>query len=554
MKEVEERLWQLTVDDLKKHSRKLGTKVGANKQITIENILKFYQNENWLEEYFKTLDGFDKEYTYLIVQQNFTPISSEVASLREKYNIKRTGWFYEEYEDTLKFSLKGFIPKIFREQLVKLVPPIEETFVGKEDIDLEETYKIIESKEAIKKFDDFLKFIISNKVKVTEKTNSVTKANILKYWNIYQIEDITRHDDEEEPKNQSDTIIANGVITLLLASDIIESKSGYVSLGKKYQDYVKLNKVEKARLLLEGYIKSNIINETKRLMNAVYKVRENIKLMTSRETIINYIKLFPVNQWVESHNLKKMLRVKKINFLREATGEVLQRDEYSNWFYDASYQDFEYSFIDSVLMDYLAILGIVDVTIDANYTNYERFYLSVGDVRLTSFGAMVLELVKEEEKEEIKKPFLINEHYEIVIEERSKRMEYELYFERFLDKVKETSEETVYEFSFKGLAKAYDLGINPKNVLEYLQKESSSVPEKLLKKINIWLKSLDKITIKTVTILEAPKDIMSVLCADEKIQVLKETSKEEHIIINGKKAQEVKKQIEQNTYFCKIIE
>lgn len=556
MKEVEERLWQLTVDELKVHCKKLGIKAGGIKQDTIERILVFYHQENWLEEYFASLEGFDKEYTYLLVQQNFVPISSEVRSLRKKYNIKSSSWYYDEFEDPLKFSLKGFIPTIFREKLLQLVPPIKEEFYGIDAIDESDCFAIIKSKDPMKKFDDFLKFITTNKVKVTDKTSMVTKANILKFYNSYQVEDVIRREDDEELKTQNDTILIHGVVTLLLASETMKIKDGYLELGKKYGDYVKLNKIEKAKFLFDGYLKSksSVINETKRCMNRVYKVSEKISLEEPRKSIVNYLKLFPVNEWVDTEQIKRMLRIKNIDFLRDYTGEVLERMEYENWYTDASFAHFETSFVDSVFMDYLATLGIVDVTLYNYYTDYGRFYLETECVRLTEFGAMVLGILTPNLKEEVSKPFTVNERYEIVIPESSKRTEYELYFERFLEKIKETPEETVYAFHFMGLAKAYDMGINPNEVIEYLKQESESVPEKLLKKATDWLKSLDKITIKTVTILEAPPEIMKILHEDQKIMSSIETSKNEHMIIKKSKSASVKKQVEENAYFCKIID
>lgn len=555
MKEVEDRLWELTVDDLKEHCKKLGIKSGSIKKQTIQNIMMFYNTENWLEDYFKNLQGFDKEYTYLIVQHNFVPIAKDVKALKEKYNVKTNWW--GEIEDNLKFSLKGFIPKIFRDKLLTLVPEIKEEFYEVEGVKEEESYAfIINKRDAIQKFDQFIMYVTTNKVKTTDKTNSLTKGSILKFYEKYSIDDITRHEIEEEPKNQNDTIIVNGIMTILIACDVIKIKEGYLELGKKYQDYIKLNKLEKAKFLFDGYIdsKSTVINETTRMMNYKYKVKSGITLSNPRKSVIDYLKKCPIDKWVLVQDIKRMLRIKKLNFLRDYTGDVYQKEEYGNWYDIAYYKDFEYAFVDSVLMDYLAVLGIVDVTIEDQYTNYDNFYLSAECVRLSEFGAMVLGLKEPQLKEEIKKPLIINERYEIIVEESSKRMEYELYFERFLDKVSTSKTETVYEFNFMGLARAYDLEINPKEVIKYLTEESDNIPEKLLKKINTWMRSFNKISIKTVTVLEAPTEIMKVLQSDNKLKNFQESSKNEYIILKKGKANEVKKEVEKNAYFCKLDE
>lgn len=558
MKEIEECLWQLTVPDLQKHCKKLGIKSGSIKQDTIKNILEFYSQEGWFEEYFETLEGFDKEYTELIVKENFVPISSEVRELRKKYN-KKMGWYYEN-DDDLKFCLNGFVPEIFREKLLTLVPPIQVEFKEtKKTVDIDECYDSILSEEnPMQKFDDFIMFITENKVKVTEKNNSLTKGSILKYCDKYNIKEITRHKNgqDEEPKNQNDTIIVNGIVTLLLAANIIKIKEGYLVLGKDYQEYIQLNKIEKAKYLLQKYINSDIsiINETKRLTNYVYKVNERINLKIPREKIIAYLKKFPIDAWIETHDLKYMFRVKDIYFLREHTGEVLQKSDYSNWYDNAYYNDFEWEFIDSVLMDYLAVLGIVDVTIIAFYNEIYRYCFDTNFIKLTSFGAMVLDLVESNVEEGILKPFIINDHFEIIIEESAKRLEYELYFERFLSKIEQTKEYSIYELSFTGLANAFDLGMNPKDIITYIKKESKGIPDKVLEEINAWLQTLNKVTIKTVTILEAPREIMTVLANNAKINTWMEQSKNEHIIIKKGKSKEIKKQVEKNNCFCKITE
>lgn len=44
-------------------------------------------------------------------------------------------------------------------------------------------------------------------------------------------------------------------------------------------------------------------------------------------------------------------------------GEVSRKEEYYNIYLDVVYEDFEDVFVDVVLRDYLAVLGIIDVGI-----------------------------------------------------------------------------------------------------------------------------------------------------------------------------------------------
>lgn len=557
MKEIEICLWQLTVTDLQEHCKKLGIKSGKIKQETIEKIMIFYQQETWLEDYFQTLQGFEKEYTELIVKENFVPVSSEVKALKEKYNIKTNCFsYYRQNDDNLKFSINGFIPEIFREKLLKLVPPIPLEFKEtKEEVCLKECYATIINKEPMKQIDDFIMYVNTNKVKVTDKTGYVTKGCILKYYEKYEVTDIVRHNArQEDPKNQNDTVIANGIITLLQSAKVVEIKDGLLIIGKNYSKYIQKNKIEKARYLLEDYINSTTINETKRLMNYLYKVNSHIELSSPRQSIIEYIKKFPIEKWVKTYDLKYMFRVKDLYFLRKYTGEVLQKEDYCNWYNNAYYDNFEWGFIDSVLMDYLAILGIVDVTIETEYSKDDRFYLSTKFIKVTEFGAMVLNLIKPNIIEASPKPLIVTEQAEIIIEESPKRLEYELYFERFLSRKKKTKEKSIYELEFMGLVRAYNLGLNLKEIVSYITEESEEIPNNMEQQIKEWLKSLDKVTIKKVTILEAPKEIMKVLVEDANIRACIEKDKNVHVLIKKGKEKELKNQIEKNTYFCKKID
>ena len=91
MNELKEILdYNFTLEDLKKHCRKLGITPPSRKLDVMNAIIKFYSQPRWLEEYYKSLSGYELEYTNLLVQQNFHPIEEEVEKLKEKYNIKGT--------------------------------------------------------------------------------------------------------------------------------------------------------------------------------------------------------------------------------------------------------------------------------------------------------------------------------------------------------------------------------------------------------------------------------------------------------------------------------
>lgn len=552
--------YKFTVEDLKTHCRKLGIKPPSRKLEVEDAIIKFYEQPGWLEKYYESLNGYELEYTDLLVQHNFHPIEEDVKKLKEKYGIKEDYYSYSRKKDTLKYSIFGYIPEEFKEILLKLVPPIKVEFkniIPEVKLDNYPMY-LINHGESMDKFDNFVMFVNKNKVKVTEKNNYVTKSSCLKFIKEYLINDINRKSDMNEIRTSDDTIVFNGIVSLLLASKIIDIKDSYLVLGTNYKEYIKLNKIEKAKMLLDGYINSSskIINEVKRLANYTFRVTyPNAPLTEPRKYILEYIKKMPINEWIASEDLFYMIRIKDIYFLRSYVGAVDYKSDYENWYYPAGFAMFDLQVVDSMLMDYLAILGIIDITISYTYSEYEdREYVYSDTIRLNEFGATVLGLIKE--KSEIKevKPLNVTKEFQIIIEESSKRMEYELYFERFSKSIEKDNKKTVFKLDFDGLATALDLGLDIDEIITYLFKECPDVPENVLGELLEWTKYIHQIEIKTVKILSCPPEVMNRLLELKKVNNLVECDKNSHIIIKKGKEKELKKLIERQNYLCEFKE
>ena len=175
-------------------------------------------------------------------------------------------------------------------------------------------------------------------------------------------------------------------------------------------------------------------------------------------------------------------------------------------------------------------------------------------IRLNEFGAMVLGLGKEKEDESEIKPLKITEDFKIIIENNPKRMEYELYFERFLELEEKDSKRTIFTIDFDALATALDLGLDPNEIVTYLLKECPVIPKNVLAELLEWTKYIHQIKIKTVKILSCPPEIMDKLLEMKKINTLIDNDKNSHIIIKKGKEKELKKLIESEKYLCEIEE
>ena len=548
---------KFTAEDLKTHCRKLGFTPPTRKEEILNKIIKFYEQPGWLEEYYKSLRGYELEYTDLLVKENFYPIEEELDVLRQKYNIKYDRYSYRKNDDTLKYSIFGYIPEEFKETLLKLVPPVKVEFTNTiDDLNADDYYNIINEDDCIDKFDNFVMFVNKNKVKVTEKNEYVTKSGYLKFIKEYPINDYNRKGNEYEIRTSDDTIVFNGIVGLLKASKVIIVKTGYLVLGPNYKEYIKLNKVEKAKMLFEGYLNSKYdeICELERPINCTFLIEnKTVFLKEVREYIINYIKLMPINKWITTYDLFYMIRIKDVYFLRKYVGDVECRSDYENWYYSASFETFDLQVVDSILMDYLAVLGIIDVTLAYHYTDFDKIYVNTEYIKLNDFGAIILGLKKEEKTEEEKEiPLSVTKDHQIIVNKGGKRMEYELYFERFFELERKNTQETIYKMDFKGFAKALDLGIDPNEIIDYLLTSCIDIPKNILEELLNWTKYLHMIKIRTVKILECPIEVLDQLLESKKISSLIDDNKNAYVIIKNNKSKELKKAIESQKYFCEI--
>ena len=274
-----------------------------------------------------------------------------------------------------------------------------------------------------------------------------------------------------------------------------------------------------------------------------------------RKYILEYIKKMPINEWIETEDLFYMVRIKDIYFLRKYVGNVEYRSDYENWYFNASFAMFDLQVVDSMLMDFLAVLGIVDITIKYTYTEYgDREFVYSHRIRLNEFGAMVLGLIKEKEEDSRIKPLKITEDFKMIIEDSPKRMEYELYFERFLKLEEKNSKRTIFNLDFNGIATSQDLGLDPNEIVTYILKECPDLPKNVFNELLEWTKYIHQITIKTVKILSCPPDVMDKLLKMKKINALIDNDQTSSFIIKKGKEKEVKKLVESGKYLCELKE
>lgn len=561
MKEIEEILWRNTVDGVTDLCRIAGIKSKGIKADKIDALLNFFENENWIKETFEQLSPYEKEMMTCLIQNNYHPSYDEIKQIIMKYDKKNIWYFGDSYFDRkskvqLFYLGSGTIPLIFRKELNKLVEPLKFKITTLDNIDPENFFaNIVGREERVGDFDEFIKFINVNKIRVTKAKKEMPKSSLIKIHNLLGYTDVLM---EEEIDFQSihsieDTTVSMGIVNLLQNSGLIKIKNELFILDKKNcEEYQQLNRIEKVQYLLDGYVddKKNNINEGNRIRRANFKFQVSTpKLGEVRKMILNYLKICPLNCWLSMDDLKQWIRIHDYKFLRPYLGEVLVKDDYYGSYYQqASHDELENSFIDIVFMGYLATMGIVDVNMTYEIDDYDREFLRIACFKITELGSYVLGMAKNEKQEQEEKKFEVTDTFKIKVPNNSLKLKFELYFDRFLTKHK--GESLVYDLNFEGMVKALSLGIDLSEIKEYIvENAENQIPLNVEKQLEKWIVNSKKIRIKTITILETDNEEASDIILNQDYKQCIDSVKNNVIVLKSNKIDTMKKTLNKNGKF-----
>ena len=566
MGEIENILWDKTTYNLSYLCGVADLKKYGNKGEIVERLSKLYDNENFVRDIFDSLSEYEKAYITCVVQNKYHPREFQINEIKKQFEvIEKTEYstrYGEDFSNNSKLNLlfikSGKIPQVIKEKLEEIIKPLEfEVEETKDSVDPEEFYSNIKEREKrVEDFDEFIKFINTNNIKPTKAKQELPKSNVIKLHKILGYRDLLRNDelDFETIKNIGDTTVTYGIMKLLENASIIKvKKDKFIIDEENCAKYQKLNKVEKIKYLLEKYEKpeKSCINEGERILCVKLKFdkKENL-LGKAREKIINYLKKCPVGKWIDMQDFKNQIAIHEYRFLRKYVSEVLIRDEYYMSYYQTpSHDEFETPFLDIVFMEYLATLGIIDVTISDYWTDYgDRKFFEVEYFRITKLGAYVLGLEKfEEEKNVAKQDIVVNNKFEIEV--KNQKLKYELYFDRFLSK--KSKEPLVYKLDFKGMVKALEIGIKIKDIYEYIKENNKEeLPKNVKAQFEDWIYASKRIKIKNVTILEIDDENFYEIMRNEDYKPCIDSVRDKVIILKNNKTDEIKKILNKNGKFC----
>lgn len=474
----------------------------------IDRLFAYYNKPGWAKEVYEQLKSFEQDLITCVVSYSYNPPDEEIQKVCDKHKRQFNEYktIKEQFVDSkskLNLYYVGYkvIPAFVRVELNKFIKPVDVVINAEDDINLDDyQFKIVGRDERVGDFDEFIKYFNTHKVKATKAKCEIPKAHAIKLYETLKYDEIFRtlNNSLDEVRTVDALTITKYIMDLLVNANLIKVNKEYFIVNPDITEYQKANKLEKVRMLLNAYLEDNgFINEINRINSNHFRMEFYPDFSEVRKMLLEYLKVCPINKWINITSLSKWIKVKENRFLRPFTGRVLEKDEYYNaYYYETSHDTLEGQYI-GIFLEYLATLGIIDCT----YINYEADFTyndcyTVNNFKITSFGANALGLTNDYKEMEVNNKIHVTEDFKIIVNDS---LQHELYFDRFLNKI----DNNTYELNFKGMAKALELGIDFAEIYNYLKENNDGdLPKEIKFKFQSWIDDSHKIKIKTVTILE----------------------------------------------------
>lgn len=466
-------------------------------------------------------------------------------------------FFPEDSKGGLFLFNKG-IPYPIKKILMQFVKPYTPTYRPIKSLPMDEISILVEIGESYATdFTKLLQLFNKKKLRVTKVNQYPTKSSILKMNSVLTIKEweTVDYEEVEEVRNVEKTIRLFGLFQLMKASSLIQLDNNQIRLGEKADTFLKLTPVEKCKLLLEGYKNSQSIEELGRIPEHKLEWDYNHPLHC-RELILNHLSQCPLNEWISIQELMISIKKEDRKFLH-AFGNIYLHNRDDNYYTSLNdWTNINERFIQVVLLEYLAMMGIVDVALAVNYSDYERYYAVVYS-RLTPFGGHILGVNDEYtyKKSISKSGFIIQPNFEIIVSEGSMKIIHTLFFDGFAEEIS-SHPVPIYKISFKSIVKALDQGMKVEDIIEYLERyKENPLPQNVCTTLEDWRRESEKIRIRTITVLEAQDPyLMEELKSYKTIGRHIKNELQYTVEIGKKESKKIKREIEKKGRFCILEE
>ena len=551
--------------------RLIGFKLGKRTKAEIIKILyAFYSNPDSAASLFQELDDYEKALLTCIVQSKYYPLCEELEKIKKKYEFNGgsvsynyRNWFFPKESKLFAFFVKGQVPRAFKDYLEKVIPPYVRVINPCQIEDIDKYAAIIGRENRYNDFEMLLRFINNNKVPATKAGGYINKTALLKFHKIAEYDEICNNFvDIQYIRSAADTIVSFGMIMLLRCAGIIDIMQDKFVFSKDTSDFVGLSMPEKAKYLFTKYVQhdNHIIDECSRIFSSKLKFSRNVyDLSGPRNDIVSYLKECPVNEWINFNDFSKEIQ-KSNGPLFKVVGEVLIKDDHSNQYYDPpSWDEFEHCAISVVLMEYLAVLGVVDILAEDISHSYEyHFAYETVYFRVTDLGAYLFGITDTYEEKGVtsasndEKGFIVQPNFDVVIANGKERMQHELFFDRFADKTVDNKEGSVYKLDFTAMAKALSIGLMIHEISSYCEAFSTvPLPDNVKHAFSEWEAQSKRVRIRSGIFIETDDSLLLKEIANYKgMKAISEGAISSVLILKPNSEKKAKNLIENNKRFC----
>jgi hypothetical protein len=374
---------------------------GLRKDDIIEFLNVYMQNEQNVESIWNSLSPFEKEYMNEFLKYDEPPIYNVLQHLYHKYGIKES-YFRDPREILSKMSLffidKSIAPQL-KKQLQKHIKPIVIHYDALYELPEDDQYHTtIVGERFTEDFCNMLDLADHDDLTLTQVKRLPTKRSVLKMNHALSNKDFIFKDYGQIDwiNNIEDTNRIFGIFMLMAASYLIRTDGKTIRTTGEAFTFRKQNPIDQCKTLFEYYLKSQRINELHRIVESVFRTAVAGNLETCREVIIKHIRRCPVGLWVRISQFMDYIKMQDKNFLIDQVRYIscfsdkhkIYTEPWVDW------EEVEGRFIEVALLEYLSVMGIVDIVFcerEGGSSDYDLLpFFKVEYFRITSLGASVL--------------------------------------------------------------------------------------------------------------------------------------------------------------------
>jgi hypothetical protein len=567
------------------------------KEDVVKALSEYYADGSNIAGIFNSLDDFDKELVTRAVQFDGGSHIPTFDKLAAKYGIEykpEHPWRSQkdslnlyflhlikqanpETKATLLFPGGRRIAPFVLSALKKLVPPLSyeyQTFSpGKGE-------RVICRENRLSDIEAIVRFCAGTRVKVNAGNLDVSKSSLAKAREAIGFDEICDDGlggfcDIEEAKKSIDTRVAQPLFALLLNSGLIEvgAKDGCAGASRQTLEMLAKPPHELAKQIFDDYMRQNGICESHYLTGVIVRDGEAyIKWNEARAAVVDILKTCPIGEFIDYADFEKYMSIFRRDFIWRLTDSIEVR------YFDGEHNRNEYAYWENcyvhfirVILTFLSAIGVADIAYTeksqylndwgGNYSNPEdrSFCVGVSGVRLTRLGAWIIGAAESyeampERKKEAKGGMVVNDDFTVAINSLRERIRHETYLSRFLSKVSDDENAAVYKIDFAGIVRAYDQGVTPDELEDYLNWEADrAMPKNVADVFAQWRGKAGKIRIRTVTLLET--DDRALLGELRGIKTISNNTSEvveNAVVINDANKKRIKAAAEKNGWLVKL--